>query len=257
MRDRCPVAWSDPGLVTFQARGRDRGRPRSDELQQPGLGVSDAEARFHPEHSAPARPAGTYAVQALPDDVLQHEAHGRVRADVAQPRRRTAGGLPRKRRRRGVRIHRPLSSAVSVRISRMARGGLASAQGVVDRHRARRAPMRSRAGPACATEAFPRLHAAVRRRPPAAPEPTSPSWLLESEREEKIALDDARKISMLRLLLHAGHGTTTASLGVLSFCAWPVIKTTRCTSGQIQTGSPRRLRRSSATMGRWSRCRAC
>jgi cytochrome P450 len=40
------------------------------------------------------------------------------------------------------------------------------------------------------------------------------SWLLESEREEKIALDDARKISILRLLLHAGHGTTTASLGL-------------------------------------------
>lgn len=40
------------------------------------------------------------------------------------------------------------------------------------------------------------------------------SWLLESERDETVALDDPRKISILRLLLHAGHGTTTASLGL-------------------------------------------
>jgi hypothetical protein len=38
--------------------------------------------------------------------------------------------------------------------------------------------------------------------------------LLESEREENVALDDPIKISILRLLLHAGHGTTTASLGL-------------------------------------------
>ncbi len=40
------------------------------------------------------------------------------------------------------------------------------------------------------------------------------TWLLESEREETVALDDPRKVSILRLLLHAGHGTTTASLGL-------------------------------------------
>ncbi|HUA02437.1 MAG TPA: cytochrome P450 [Solirubrobacteraceae bacterium] len=40
------------------------------------------------------------------------------------------------------------------------------------------------------------------------------TWLLESERIEGVALDDERKRSILRLLLHAGHGTTTASLGL-------------------------------------------
>jgi cytochrome P450 len=46
------------------------------------------------------------------------------------------------------------------------------------------------------------------------PRPDVTTWLLESEREEAVALDDPRKISILRLLLHAGHGTTTASLGL-------------------------------------------
>jgi cytochrome P450 len=65
-----------------------------------------------------------------------------------------------------------------------------------------------------ATEAF---HAYIqtfidaRRQDPRADVTT---WLLESEREETVALDDPRKISILRLLLHAGHGTTTASLGL-------------------------------------------
>jgi cytochrome P450 len=65
-----------------------------------------------------------------------------------------------------------------------------------------------------ATEAF---HAYIqtfidaRRQDPRADVTT---WLLESERAEMVALDDPRKISILRLLLHAGHGTTTASLGL-------------------------------------------
>jgi cytochrome P450 len=39
------------------------------------------------------------------------------------------------------------------------------------------------------------------------------SWLLEQE-HGSVPLDDPKKISILRLLLHAGHGTTTASAGI-------------------------------------------
>jgi hypothetical protein len=65
-----------------------------------------------------------------------------------------------------------------------------------------------------ATEAF---HAYIQRFIDARrdePRDDVTTWLLESEREEAIALDDPRKISILRLLLHAGHGTTTSSLGL-------------------------------------------
>jgi cytochrome P450 len=65
-----------------------------------------------------------------------------------------------------------------------------------------------------ATEAF---HAYIQRFIDARrdePRADVTTWLLESEREEGVALDDPRKISILRLLLHAGHGTTTASLGL-------------------------------------------
>lgn len=41
------------------------------------------------------------------------------------------------------------------------------------------------------------------------------SWLLERQREgDGPSLDDEQIISILRLLLHAGHGTTTASIGI-------------------------------------------
>lgn len=42
------------------------------------------------------------------------------------------------------------------------------------------------------------------------------SWLLENEREG-LPLDDAKMVNILRLLLHAGHGTTTASLSIVLY----------------------------------------
>jgi cytochrome P450 len=80
----------------------------------------------------------------------------------------------------------------------------------IERAALRRDPDRSRR----ATEAF---HAYIQRFIDARrhdPRPDVTTWLLESERDETVALDDRRKISILRLLLHAGHGTTTASLGL-------------------------------------------